>query len=106
MAGWGSNDSGRTQGYAACGGGAWEWPDTRGSSGRTRAAGWSAGSRGDADARAGGDQEPAIAESQLLAIGMDGGRIEVHSLKPEYKSPGPKECRSELEKFLHYVSII
>ena len=49
---------------------------------------------------------PGSRESQLLAIGMDGGRIEVHSLKPEYKSPGPKECRSELEKFLHYVSII
>jgi hypothetical protein len=26
----------------------------------------------------------------MLAIGMDGGRIEVHTLKPEYKSKGDK----------------
>jgi hypothetical protein len=45
-------------------------------------------------------------ESQLLAIGMDGGKVEVHTLKLDYKSKGPKECKNELEKFLHYVSII
>jgi hypothetical protein len=45
-------------------------------------------------------------ENQLLAIGMVGGKIEVHTLKPEYKSKGVKECKNELEKFLHYVSII
>lgn len=49
---------------------------------------------------------PGSKDSQLLAIGMDAGRIEVHSLKPEYKSKGPKECKNELEQFLHYVSII
>ena len=45
-------------------------------------------------------------DSQLLAIGMDGGKVEVHTLKPEYKSKSIKECKNELEKFLHYVSII
>ena len=45
-------------------------------------------------------------QKQLLALGMDNGRVEVHHLKSDYQTPDSKSCTKELERFLHYVSII
>ena len=45
-------------------------------------------------------------QKQLLALGMENGRVEVHHLKSEYRAKDSKACTVELERFLHYVSII
>ena len=42
----------------------------------------------------------------MLALGMDNGRVEVHHLKADYRSSDAKACQKELERFLHYVSIV
>ena len=45
-------------------------------------------------------------QKQLLALGMENGRVEVHHLKADYRASDSKACNKELERFLHYVSII
>ena len=45
-------------------------------------------------------------QKQLLALGMKNGKIEVHHMKPEYKCMNDEECDKELDRFVHYVSII
>lgn len=45
-------------------------------------------------------------QHQLLALGMKGGKVELHSLKEEYKAEDEESCEAELCRFLHYVSII
>ncbi len=45
-------------------------------------------------------------QKQLLALGMANGRVEIHHLKDEYKAADEKICSKELDRFLHYVSII
>ena len=45
-------------------------------------------------------------QPQLLALAMKSGKIELHSLKEEYKSEDDDSCFSELARFLHYVNII
>ena len=43
---------------------------------------------------------------QMLALGMQNGRVEVHHLKADYRASDLKSCTKELDRFLHYVSII
>lgn len=43
---------------------------------------------------------------QMLALGMQNGRVEVHHLKADYRASDLKSCSKELDRFLHYVSII
>ncbi|TRY78803.1 hypothetical protein TCAL_07584 [Tigriopus californicus] len=45
-------------------------------------------------------------QKQLLALGMENGKVEVHHLKGEYKADDSESCQKELSRFLHYVSII
>ncbi len=45
-------------------------------------------------------------QSQILALGMKSGSVELHSLKAEYKAEDEDSCDAELSRFLHYVSII
>ena len=43
---------------------------------------------------------------QLLAVGLEAGAVEVLHLKTEYRAEDEESCDRELERFLHYVSII
>jgi len=45
-------------------------------------------------------------QRQMLAIGLEEGRVEVMHLKLEYRTEDDESCERELERFLHYVSII
>ena len=48
--------------------------------------------------------EPGI--RQMLAVGLEEGRVEVMHLKTDYRAEDEDSCDRELERFLHYVSII
>lgn len=45
-------------------------------------------------------------QKQMMALGMEDGKVEVHHLKQDYRAADSKSCSKELERFLHYVSII
>ena len=42
----------------------------------------------------------------MLAVGLEAGRVEIIHLKLEYRTEDEETCERELERFLHYVSII
>ena len=48
--------------------------------------------------------EPGV--RQMLAVGLEEGRVEVMHLKTDYRAEDEESCDRELERFLHYVSII
>ena len=48
--------------------------------------------------------EPGV--RQMIAVGLEEGRLEVMHLKSEYRAEDEDSCDRELERFLHYVSII
>ena len=43
---------------------------------------------------------------QMLALGMQNGKVEIHHLKADYRAADAKTCNKELDRFLHYVSIV
>ena len=43
---------------------------------------------------------------QMIAVGLEEGRVEVMHLKGDYRAEDEDSCDRELERFLHYVSII
>ena len=45
-------------------------------------------------------------QPQILALAMKSGKIELHTMKEEYKAEDDDACFSELARFLHYVNII
>ena len=45
-------------------------------------------------------------ERQLLVLSSDDGLIRIHTLSLEYLSGDKESCKKELDRFLHYVSII
>ena len=45
-------------------------------------------------------------QPQILALAMKSGKIELHTMKEEYKAEDDEACYSELARFLHYVNII
>ena len=45
-------------------------------------------------------------QPQVLALAMKSGKIELHTMKEEFKAEDDDACYSELARFLHYVNII